>query len=278
MDKPTNIEIETPGSGAFSALEVKTCCAAIYQSDWARLLLGDSFHPGGMALTEHLGMLLDLAPGKQVLDVAAGQGTSAIFLAQRFGCQVVGLDYGEEAVRQATQAAEETGIAHLVRFEQGDAECLSAADGAFDAVICECAFCTFPDKRAAADEFARVLRPGGRVGLSDLTRAGAVPSELQGLLAWAACIADAQPLEQYAQYLAGAGLAIDRIEPHDHALNKMVHDIRTKLLAVELLVKFKRMDLDGVDFEQGKKLVSIAGDAMKTGLFGYAIIIASKAG
>src|SRR5579885_2945087 len=195
MDKPTNIEIETPGSGAFSALEVKTCCAAIYQSDWARLLLGDSFHPGGMALTEHLGMLLDLAPGKQVLDVAAGQGTSAIFLAQRFGCQVVGLDYGEEAVRQATQAAEETGIAHLVRFEQGDAECLSAADGAFDAVICECAFCTFPDKRAAADEFARVLRPGGRVGLSDLTRAGAVPSELQGLLAWAACIADAQPLE-----------------------------------------------------------------------------------
>jgi hypothetical protein len=42
--------------------EVKTCCATVYQSDWARLLLGDSFHPGGLELTEHLGTLLDLRP------------------------------------------------------------------------------------------------------------------------------------------------------------------------------------------------------------------------
>ena len=64
-------------------------------------------------------------------------------------------------------------MAHLVRFEQGDAERLTLDDGQFDAVICECAFCTFPDKRAAAAEFARVLKPGGTVGLTDLTRSGA---------------------------------------------------------------------------------------------------------
>ena len=48
------------------AIALKTCCAAVYQSDWARLILGESFHPGGMALTERLGTLLDLKPGKRV--------------------------------------------------------------------------------------------------------------------------------------------------------------------------------------------------------------------
>src|SRR5689334_3940438 len=191
--------------GMSDANEVKFCCAAAYGSEWARLLLGDSFHPGGMDLTERLGALLELAPGKRVLDVAAGKGTSAIHLARRFGCAVVGIDYGGANVRAATQAAEAADVAHLVHFAEGDAERLTAADASFDAVICECAFCTFPDKPAAAAEFARVLRRGGRVGLSDLTRAGDIPPDLRGLLAWIACIADAQPLSEYQRSLAEAG-------------------------------------------------------------------------
>jgi cyclopropane fatty-acyl-phospholipid synthase-like methyltransferase len=63
-----------------AAEEVKACCATVYQSDWARLLLGDSFHPGGLELTDHLGTLLDLGQGRSVLDVASGQGASAIRL------------------------------------------------------------------------------------------------------------------------------------------------------------------------------------------------------
>ncbi len=51
--------------------EVKACCAAAYASDWACHLLGESFHPGGLALTKRLGTLLDLGPGKRLLDVAA---------------------------------------------------------------------------------------------------------------------------------------------------------------------------------------------------------------
>jgi arsenite methyltransferase len=272
MDPKTDM----PSTDTPDAREVKACCAAAYQSDWARLLLGEIFHPGGMALTERLGSLLGLGPGKRVLDVAAGQGASAIFLAKRFGCEITGMDYGEDAIRKATQVAEMAGVAHLARFEQGDAEHLAAADEMFDAVICECAFCTFPNKRAAASEFARVLRPGGRVGLSDLTRAGTVPPELQGLFAWIACIADAQPLDQYAQYLAGAGLSVDLIEPHDTALSEMVHEIRTRLLGAELLVKLKRVDLPGVDFDQAKTLARAAAHAVKAGQFGYALVTATK--
>ncbi|MBO0794977.1 MAG: class I SAM-dependent methyltransferase, partial [Ktedonobacteraceae bacterium] len=83
---------------------IKSCCARLYQSDWIQLILGDAFHPGGVGLTEHLGMMVNLEPGQRVLDVASGQGTSAIRLAQRFGCIVVGIDYDTEAVNKAMQA------------------------------------------------------------------------------------------------------------------------------------------------------------------------------
>ena len=258
--------------------EVKACCAAVYASDWARQLLGESFHPGGLALTKRLGTLLDLGPGKRLLDVAAGKGASAIFLAQHFGCAVIGVEYSNDSVREATRAAEVAGIAHLVRFEQGDAERLAFADGQFDAVICECAFCTFPNKMAAAGECARVLRSGGSMGLADLTRSGEVPAELQGLLAWIACIADALSVDEYAHYLGDAGLTVDCIEPHDDVLTNLVHDMRTKLFAAELVAKLKQVNLPSLDFEQAKALSRAAAGAVKDGRFGYALLTATKPG
>ncbi len=253
---------------------LKTCCANLYQSEWATLLLGESFHPGGTALTEHLGTLLDLEPSQQVLDVAAGQGTSAIHLAQRFGCHVLGIEYSRASVERATQAAQSAGVAHLVTFEQGDAEALPVSTASFDAVLCECAFCTFPNKSTAASEFRRVLRPGGRVGLSDLTRKGELPADLQGLLAWIACIADAQPLEHYTRYLAEAGFTIQLIEPHDEALSNMLRTIQGKLLSTELLVKLKKLQLPNeIDFQQAKTLARAAATAIQTHKFGYALII-----
>jgi arsenite methyltransferase len=272
------MDTSTDDMAAVQADEVKACCAAAYASDWARQLLGESFHPGGLTLTKRLGTLLDLGPGKRLLDVAAGKGASAIFLAQQFGCGVFGVEFGQDSVGEATRAAEAAGVAHLVRFEQGDAERLAFADDQFDAVICECAFCTFPNKRAAARAFARVLRPGGSLGLADLTRSGEVPAELQGLLAWIACIADALSIAEYAHYLEDVGLTVDLIEPHDEALATMVHDIRTKLFAAELLVKLQHMNLPSLDFEQAKSLARAAADAVKDGRFGYALITATKPG
>src|SRR5258708_17174686 len=222
MDAQHEIQVES------DAVEIKTCRGTAYQSDVARFLLGDSFHPGGLKLTEHLGTLLHLGPQQRVLDVASGQGKSAIALAQRFGCQVLGIEYGTEAVKKATETATEVGVTHLVTFQQGDAERLPVSDGTFDAVICECAFCTFPDKATAASEFLRVLKPGEQVGLSALTRTGDVPAALQGLLAWIACIADAQPVSSYTRYLTEAGLTVDLIEGHIRALRYKVTQMMGK--------------------------------------------------
>jgi SAM-dependent methyltransferase len=253
--------------------ELKSCCAAVYQSDFARMLLGDSFHPGGLRLTARLGEQLGLGPGDRVLDVASGKGESAIFLARQFGCQVVGVDFGPRNVLEANSNATAAQVAQLVSFVEGDAERLDFPDGGFDAVICECAFCTFPAKRAAACEFARVLRTGGRFGMSDLTRSGSLHQDLEGLLAWIACIADACPLEEYAGYLKEAGFDVTAIEAHDNALAEMARDIQGRLLGIEIMVKLKKIELPGADFEQARQLARAAAKAIQEGLLGYSLIV-----
>jgi arsenite methyltransferase len=254
---------------------LKTCCAAVYESDFARMLLGDSFHPGGLNLTQRLGDLLALSPDSRVLDVASGKGESAIFLARQFGCEVVGIDFGPANVAQATAQAANAGLAPLATFQHGDAERLPFPDASFTAVICECAFCTFPDKTAAAGEFARVLRPSGRIGLSDLTRSGPLPHDLEGLLSWIACIADARPVAEYAGYLKAAGFVVDAIEPHDEALARMARDIQGRLMGIELMVNLKKLDLPGIDLPQAKQLARAASEAIRNGLLGYSILTAS---
>jgi arsenite methyltransferase len=258
------------------AAETKSCCAALYGSDFARLLLGDSFHPGGRELTIRLGRLMALQPGDHVLDAAVGGGDSAIVLVQEFGCTVVGVDLGADQVAQATAKAAEAGLSDRVRFERGDAERVRMDSGSFDAVICECAFCTFPEKSAAAAEFVRVLRRGGRIGLSDLTRSGPLPVELEGLLAWIACVGDARPLAEYTAYLEAAGCAIVTTENHDVALARMVQEIQSRLLAVELITGLEKMRPPGVDFHQAKSLARAAADAVRSGLLGYSLIVARK--
>jgi|SRR5215472_4272913 len=261
-----------------TAASLKQCCAQLYESDIARALLGDSFHPGGLRLTERVGLLLNLAPGNHVLDVASGRGASALFLAERFGCHVVGTDYSGQNVADASELAAAKELSSLVRFERCDAEGLTFPDESFDAIICECAFCTFPNKRDAAHEFARVLRPGGRVGLSDLTRGPSLPKELDGLLAWIACIADAQPFEGYVDCLRAAAFELQRVELHDEALTEMVQQIRIKLLSAEVLLGLKKLALPKVDFTSAKHLAQGALTAIQHGLLGYAILVAMKSG
>jgi len=255
---------------------VKSCCAALYETEWARLLLGDSFRPGGLALTERLGSLLRLAPGMVVLDAACGRGNSALYLAGTFSCQVIGVDFGAGNVAAGTEAARERLLDALTEFRIGDVESLPIEDATIDAVICECAFCTFPDKRRAAAEFARVLRPGGVVGLSDMTRSGEFPAELKTLLAWIACIADARPIEEYRSCLGKAGFTAGFIENHDEALSQMVKDIRARLLGLELLVKIGNTDLPFIDFEGAVAMAKVACEAVRTGQLGYNLMTATR--
>lgn len=255
---------------------IEQCCSRLYESDVAKLLLGESFHPGGLTLTERLGQLLQLDAQSRVLDVASGKGTSAMFLAERFGCEVIGIDYGNQNVKEANQASESKGLRLRVQFQQADAGSLPFPDGSFTAVICECAFCTFPKKDSVAREFARVLRAGGRIGMSDLIRGPALPPELDGLLAWVACIADALPIEKYIECLTAVGLLIGTTELHNEDLLEMVRRIRTRLLGFEIMAGLKKIDMPGLDLSSAKAMAMAAVKAIEHGQLGYAIITAEK--
>jgi ubiquinone/menaquinone biosynthesis C-methylase UbiE len=255
---------------------VKQCCATFYGSDFARMLLGDSFHPGGTKLTGRLGELLALTPESHVLDVASGRGTSALHIAETFGCRVTGIDLSEENVRLATADISQRGMIGKVTFQLGDAERLPFDNDSFDAILCECAFCTFPSKPIAAKEFYRVLKPGGQLGLSDLTRAEATIPGLEGLLSWIACIGDALPAERYVATLQQAGFHISRTEDNSDALVEMVRQIQAKLLGAEIMAGLKKIDLPGVDFATGRQFAQSALQATMSGTLGYIVIAARK--
>jgi SAM-dependent methyltransferase len=257
-----------------SSADIKRCCASAYQRDVVALILGDSYHPGGLELTRRLARTLGLHPGKRVLDVASGPGTTALLLASEFGVSVDGLDLGPDAVAAAKARAADRGLAEQVRFYVADAERLPIANASVDDVICECAMCTFPDKERGALEMARVLRPGGRVGITDVTlERERLHPELISLTGWVACLADARPVTDYRELLESAGLRVALTERHDDALAQMIETIDARLTALAII---RPPALQGIDIEGALEKVALAASAVGGGTAGYSLIVAHK--
>ena len=189
-----------------SEAEAKACCADLYQSDMAKLIMGDTLHPGGLGLTNKLGRLMGLKNGDLVADLASARGDSAQALARVFRCSVLGVEFGAEAVRHAHRAAPEAGRASFVR---GDAECLPLRSGVFDAAVCECSMSLFINKAQAVAETARLLVAGGKFGISDVSiEPGSLPSELKGDLGQILCMTNALTADGYVDLLEDGGFTV----------------------------------------------------------------------
>ena len=254
--------------------EVKACCAASYQRDAVALILGQSYHPGGLELTRRLARSLSLRNGQRVLDVASGPGATAFLLARELGVAVEGVDLAEQSVAEANAKSVEAGLSQRVRFHVGDAERLPLEDASVDAVVCECALCTFPDKTAAVTEMARVLRPGGRVGITDVALdPSRLDAELKTLSGWVACLADARPVEEYVDLLASVGLRTVLREAHDDALARMIEQIDARLTALRVV---RSPALAAIDFDRARERTALAAKAVREGVAGYALLVAEK--
>ncbi len=256
--------------------QIKCACTNFYEDSTVKYLLGDIFHPGGLELTEKLGELLHLSSTNTVLDVASGEGISAIFLAKIFGCSVTGVDLSTANIKLAQQKVKESSLGN-VHFKNGDAEKLPALDGEFSTVVSECAFCTFPDKTTAAGEMYRVLKPGGKIGITDMVvDQDSLPDDMKTLLYHAACVADARTAEEYITIFENAGF--QRVKYYDcsYTLNEMTSNIRKQLLLAKLAVGLKKLNLGEIDSSHAKKMLAQAEDLMQKGVIGYGIIIAER--
>ena len=133
----------------------------------ARVPEGSAESFAGVANPFSLGAL---SPGEDVLDVGSGAGLDSLVAAQMVGPEgsVTGLDMTPEMLAKARESARELGLDN-VRFLEGEAERLPFADESFDVAISNGVIDLIPDKDAVFAELHRVLRPGGRIQLADVT-------------------------------------------------------------------------------------------------------------
>ncbi len=134
------------------------------------------FHFGGMESTLELASRCNINQSTEVLAVGCGTGYSAIYLAKTYGCKVVGIDISKDMIERAQTRNKEEGFTDLVEFYVADAYNLPFEANRFDVVITEFVS-IFLEKERVLQEYARVLKPGGRLGVNELYRANEIPQE-----------------------------------------------------------------------------------------------------
>ncbi|MFE3760182.1 SAM-dependent methyltransferase [Streptomyces sp. NPDC059104] len=131
-------------------------------------------------LTDEFARRLHVRPGQRILDIGSGAGGPAVHIAKATGAEVVGITVSSDQVRQATALAEKEGLSDRVSFRLCDAtRPLPFAESSFDAVLALESFIHIEARHAALTYAARVLRPGGRIVLSDFFERSPVPPEKQ---------------------------------------------------------------------------------------------------
>lgn len=243
------------------------CCAAFYDRPDVRALLGDSFHPGGPALTLAMARQLRLAAGSRVLDVACGNGTSlrailAEFPVSAHGIDVAAADYQDDRLE----------------LRRGDAHHIPFDAGSFDALLCECALSTFLDQPSALAEMRRVLRPGGRLAVSDMVLDGVVSEALRDWVHTGTCLSRAMTMGGYARALEEAGFSIVEQCDASDALRELLGRIKRNLVGAALAAATGNLGADvTIDVKEARALLREAEAAIAAGTIGYGVIIAERA-
>jgi arsenite methyltransferase len=207
-----------------------------------------------------------------VLDAACGLGESTRFLAREYGCRVFGVDLSRTLVHAAASAHDGEDAYYLV----GDGEHLPLEHDSFTASISECSMCLMPESRRGLREIFRALRPGGRMGLADITISGPLPSELEETLMRFLCISNEISWSEYPTMIKAEGF--DRVEVTDESsgLHELLEAIRKRLLLAELLSAVGKISIGRDRLEQAKRLVSLAKASVDQSSLRYAMITAQK--
>ncbi|MEM8988713.1 MAG: arsenite methyltransferase [Pseudomonadota bacterium] len=162
-----------------------------------------------------------LRPGETVVDLGSGGGIDVFLAAEAVGPtgKAIGIDMTEDMVALARKNADKTGVAN-VEFHLAEIEKTPLADNSVDCIISNCVLNLCPDKPAAFREIFRILKPGGRLAVSDIALKQALPPALkESLDAYVGCIGGAISFEAYETGLAAAGFQAVKIIDANADLN-----------------------------------------------------------
>ena len=161
--------------------------------------------------------IADLKPGETVLDLGSGGGLDCFLAARQVGetGRVIGVDMTPDMLSKARENAAKAGYAN-VEFRLGEIEHLPVADETVDVIISNCVINLSPDKLSVFSDAFRVLKPGGRLAVSDIVATAELPKEVKEDLAlYAGCVAGAAHIDELTSMLQQAGFADIRIAPKD---------------------------------------------------------------
>jgi arsenite methyltransferase len=156
-----------------------------------------------------------LRPGEVVVDLGSGAGFDCFLAARQVGPtgRVIGVDMTHEMLKKARENAAKINAAN-VEFRLGELEYLPVADNTADAILSNCVINLVPDKAQVFREAFRVLKPGGRLAISDVVNTAPLSPELQADPALlCGCIAGAAPVERIESWLAQAGFIDVQVTP-----------------------------------------------------------------
>jgi SAM-dependent methyltransferase len=151
----------------------------------------------------------NLRPGEVVVDLGSGGGLDVFLAARRVGPtgKAIGIDMTPAMLERARLSAKQQGLSN-VEFYESTIDKLPLPDASVDCVISNCVINLAPDKQAVLNEIARVLKPGGRVAVSDIALKKPLPQEIgNDLLAYVGCIAGAISIDDYINGLRAAGFS-----------------------------------------------------------------------
>ncbi len=194
----------------------------------------------------------DLREGETVLDLGSGGGIDVLLSAQRVGPTgfAYGLDMTDEMLQLARTNAVEAGATN-VEFRKGRIESIPLGDASVDVVISNCVVNLSADKATVLAEIARVLRPGGRVGISDVVADDALaPAERATRGSFVGCIAGALSFSEYRAGLDAAGLTDITVEP----THEVADGLHGAIIRATKPASWSASDIRAVDLPKPAKL------------------------
>jgi len=201
-----------------TAEQASSCCGSTPENthaDTAALIGYADEDITGAAADANLGLgcgnptaLASLKPGETVVDLGSGAGFDALLSAEKLGPEgrFIGIDMTPEMLERARTNAVNAGHARTVEFREGLIENLPVASKSVDVVISNCVINLSPDKAQVFREAYRVLKPGGRLAVSDIVLSEPLPPDIGKLAAsWIACVGGALTEKEYLGYMRSAG-------------------------------------------------------------------------